>query len=197
MSETTKKGRWNPKKLLRVSGVVAIAIGVVLLAGRLIFDSSTLLILGGVSITVGVLWLIFSRFSSEEPMRAPERHYIRELLPAMLAYMIILFAVIPMLKHVHAVPLKALLALLPVVPVVFVMRAMLRLLLRSDELEQKQQLEAISISAMTVALLSFAAAFLQTAGLLPISNDLMLVLPAMFGIYGVALPWVRHKYRGE
>lgn len=170
MSETTKKNRWGHNKPLQVCGVVALAIGVVLISSRLIFDFNTLLILGGISITVGVLWLVCSRFACEEPMRAPQRRYLREFMPAMIAYIVILFAVIPILKHVHAAPLKAVLALLPVVPVVFVMRAMLRLLLGSDELEQKQQLEAISISAMTVALLSFAAAFLQTVGLLPINN---------------------------
>lgn len=197
MPSTNQNNKWSRKQPLQVFGLVAVGIGIILLAARLVFDSGQLLTLGLISVGVGTIWLVCSRFVCNEPMREPQRRYLREFMPAMIAYFIILFSIIPMLKHVHTAPLKALLALLPVVPIVFVMRAVLRLLQGSDELEQKQQLEAISIAAMTVTLLSFAAAFLQTVDLLPIKNPLMLVLPAMFGTYGVALLWVRHKYGGE
>ena len=93
--------------------------------------------------------------------------------------------------------LKWVVALLPVLPMVLILRAMLRLLKASDELEQQMQLQAIAIAAMGVGLASFAAAFLVAADLLPVDNLLMLVLPAMFGTYGVALAWVKRKYKGE
>lgn len=197
MSDTSQKIRWSKRRFLQVAGVVAVAVGVPMMGVWPLAHSRSVLTLGVVLTAVGATWLVCSPFTSNEPMRTPQRRYLREFLPAMLAYFVILLAVMPMLKHVHAAPLKALLVLLPVVPIAFVMRAMLRLLLRSDELEQKLQLEAISIAAMLVTLLSFAAAFLQTVDLLPIDNPLMLVLPAMFGTYGVALAWVKRKYRGE
>lgn len=197
MSDTTLKSKWSKRRFLQVAGLAAVAIGLLVLGVWLLVHLRSVLIFGVVLVVVGVVWLICSPFTSDEPMRTQQRRYLREFMPAMLAYFVILLSVLPMLKHVHAAPLKALLVLLPVVPIGFVMRAMLRLLLRSDELEQKMQLEAISIAAMLVTLLSFAAAFLQTVDLLPIENPLMLVLPAMFGTYGAALAWVKRKYRGE
>jgi hypothetical protein len=83
------------------------------------------------------------------------------------------------------------------VPVAFVVRAMVRLVLASDELERRIQLEAISIASLTVGLLAFSAGFLQAAGLLHLEAGLMLVLPALFGVYGLASWWARRRYRGE
>jgi hypothetical protein len=74
---------------------------------------------------------------------------------------------------------------------------MVRMLRDQDELERRLQLEAISISSMSVGLLSFAAAFLRGAGLLPFGNALMLVLPALFAAYGIASWWVRRRFRDE
>lgn len=196
-SSRNKTGRMTNRRALTISGLASLALGIVLAAIGWLVAWYSLVWIGVVAAVTGAVWLLCSRFTNDEPMRLAGRRYLREFFPPMIAYIVILLAVIPMMKHVHAGPLKALLALLPVVPVVFVMRAMLRMLLGSDELEQKQQLEAISISAMTVALLSFASAFLQIFGLLPIDNALMLVLPAMFGTYGVALFWVKRKYRDE
>ena len=61
---------------------------------------------------------------------------------------------------------------------------------------RRVQLEAISIASMSVGLLSFAAAFLRGAGLLPIDNAQMLVLLALFGACGVANCWVRRRFGG-
>ena len=66
-----------------------------------------------------------------------------------------------------------------------------------ERLQRRLQLEAISIASMSVGLLSFAAAFLRGAGLLPVDNALMLVLPALFAAYGIASWWVRRRFRDE
>ena len=193
----------NPRKplsnrrMLFVLGSLAVVLGVILSSAGAWFGSRGL-IWGGVSaLATGLLWLVCARFTREEPMRAEQRRYIREFFPAMAAYVLVLFVSLALFKHAHAVPLKVVIVLLPVLPVVFVVRAMVRLILASDELERRLQLEAISIASMSVGLLSFAAAFLRGAGLLPIDNGLMWVLPALFVAYGMANWWVRRRFRGE
>lgn len=185
------------RRLLVIFGTLAIVLGTVLSGAGVTLGNRSVLWGGVASLATGVLWLICARFTGEEPMRAAQRRYTREFFPAMAAYVLMLFASVAILKHVQAVPLRVLIVLSPVLPVVFVVRAMVRLVLASDELERRLQLEAISIASMSVGLLSFAAAFLRGAGLLPIDNALMLVLPAMFGAYGIANWWVRRRFRGE
>lgn len=195
MSQQPKKMPLTRRRMLFVSGLGATALGLLVAIPSWMLGWHDLAKIGLVAVIVGLIWLFCSRFASDEPVRAAGRRYMREFMPAIIAYMALVFAAPWLMQQVHAAPLKVLVALLPVVPVAFVMRAMLHLLLGSDELEQKLQLQAISIAAMTVALLSFAAAFLESAGLLPLKNPLIWVLPAMFAVYGVAGWWVRRGYR--
>lgn len=198
MNEADRKPLSN-RRMLVVLGSFAVVLGVILSGAGAWFEYRAL-IWGGVSaLATGLLWLVCARFTREEPMRAEQRRYIREFFPAMAAYVLLLFVSLMLLKHLHAVPvpLKVVIVLLPVLPIVFVVRAMVRLILASDELERRLQLEAISIASMSVGLLSFAAAFLRGAGLLPIDNALMWVLPALFAAYGMASWWVRRRFRGE
>lgn len=187
------------RRMLVVLGSLAVVLGIILSGAGAWFGSRSTVWGGVIALATGVLWLVCARFTREEPMRAEQRRYIREFFPAMAAYVLLLFVSLVLLKHVHAVPvpLKVVIVLLPVLPVVFVVRAMVRLILASDELERRLQLEAISIASMSVGLLSFAAAFLRGAGLLPIDNALMWVLPAMFAGYGMANWWVRRRFRDE
>jgi hypothetical protein len=57
------------------------------------------------------------------------------------------------------------------------------------------QLEAISIASLSVGLLSFAAGFMRVAGVFHFDHALMMVLPALFVAYGLALMWVRRRYQ--
>lgn len=196
MNDNSLKPMSN-RRMLVVLGSLAVILGIILSGTGTWFDHRDLLRGGVCALATGVFWLICARFTRDEPMRTAQRRYVREFFPAMAAYVLLLFASLWMLKHVHAVPLRVLIVLLPVVPVVFVVRAMVRLVLASDELERRLQLEAISIASMSVGLLSFAAAFLRGAGLLPIDNALMLVLPALFAAYGISSWWVRRRFRGE
>jgi FtsH-binding integral membrane protein len=185
------------RRALITLGGLALVLGVIL-AGAGAWSGHRAMLWAGISaLAVGLIWLICARSMPDEPMRTERRRYMREFLPAMGAYVALLYISQALLKHVHAVPLTVLLVLLPVLPIGFVVRAMVRLVLASDELERRLQLEAISIASITVGLLSFAAAFLRDAGLLPIDNGLMLVLPALFGTYGAANWWVRRRFRDE
>ncbi|MEO6799976.1 MAG: hypothetical protein ABI178_08565 [Rhodanobacter sp.] len=185
------------RQLLVVCGILAVILGIIL-SGAGAWSGHRTMLWGGISaLGVGLIWLVCARFTRDEPMRAEQRRYMREFFPAMAAYVVLLFVSQLLLKQVHAVPLTVLVVLLPVLPIAFVVRAMVRAVLASDELERRLQLEAISIASMSVGLLSFAAAFLRGAGLLPIDNALMLVLPALFGAYGIASWWVRRRFRDE
>ena len=196
MNDNSPK-RMSNRRMLGVLGSLAVVLGIILL-GAGTWSGHRAILWGGVSaLATGVLWLVCARFTREEPMRAAQRRYLREFFPAMAAYVLLLFVSLALFEHVHAVPLRVVIVLLPVLPIVFVVRAMVRLVLGSDELERRLQLEAISIASMSVGLLSFAAAFLHGAGLLPIDNGLMWVLPALFAAYGMANWWVRRRFRGE
>lgn len=185
------------RRMLVILGGFALALGLVLVAAGAGFGHRSVFRGGVWALLTGLVWLVCARRTREEPMRPAQRNYVREFLPAMAAYMVLLFVSQVLLRQLHAVPLRVLVVLLPVVPIVFVVRAMVRLVRASDELERQLQLEAISIASMSVGLLSFAAAFLRGAGLLPIDNALMFVLPALFAAYGIANWWVRRRFRDE
>lgn len=187
----------SKRRLLDTCGVIALLLGIVLMAAGVWASHRTIIWLGVAALATGAFWLICARFTSDEPVRAAHRRYVREFFPAMAAYVVLLFVSLSLLKHVQAVPLKVLIALLPILPIVFVVRAMVRFVMASDELEQRLQLEAICIASLSVGLLSFAAAFLRSAGLLPVENAMMLVLPALFAAYGIASWWVHRRYRSE
>jgi hypothetical protein len=183
--------------MLVVAGTWSALGGSALILVGLLAAWRTLTDLGLVAALTGTAWLVCARFTADEPMRAEARRYAREFFPAMLAYVLILLLVWPLVDQVHGTAARVAIALLPVLPVAFLVRAMVRLILASDELERRLQLEAISIASLSVGLLTFSAGFLQAAGLLHLKAGLMLVLPALFAAYGLAMWWARRRYRGE
>lgn len=192
-----RSGSMSNRRMLTILGGFALAVGVVL-AGAGAATAHRSVFWGGVcALLTGLVWLVCARYTRNEPMRPVQRRYLREFFPAMAGYVVLLFVSQALLRQVEALPLRVLVVLLPIVPIVFVVRAMVRLVLASDELERRLQLEAISIASMSVGLLSFAAAFLRGAGLLPVDNALMWVLPALFAAYGIASWWVRRRFSDE
>ena len=109
--------------------------------------------------------------------RSIHQRYQREFWPAMLAYVAIMFLLWPLLPKVHNELLKIGLALLPVVPVLFVTRAMVRLVLGSDELEQRIHLIGLAVSVTVVGILSLAGGFLAAAGVVRLDGA-TLTMPA-------------------
>lgn len=192
-----KRKPMTKRRVLVVSGACGLAAGLACIAIGYLADIHDLVSIGLMAAAVGAVWLVCARFTCDEPLRPEGKRYLREFFPAVLAYVVILFVVWPMEQHAHDTAVRVAIALLPVVPVAFLVRAMVRLVLASDELERRIQLEAISIASLTVGLLAFSAGFLQAAGLLHLEAGLMLVLPALFGVYGLASWWARRRYRGE
>lgn len=130
--------------------------------------------------------------------RPHHRRYQREFWPAMAAYVAIMFLLWPLLPRVHSEWLKVVLALLPVIPVLFVVRAMVRLVLGSDELEQRIHLIGLAIAATVVSSLSLAGGFLASAGVIVLNGSvLVMVWPTLVVLYALGRGWATRRYGGE
>jgi len=125
------------------------------------------------------------------------RRYTRELLLAMGAYVLILFASVWLLRHIEAPALRALVALLPVPPIAFALRAIVRYIRDSDEMQQRIELEAVCIATALVSLLYLAGGFLQTAKVIDIPAGAVLIwlFPLVCITYGLAKVVVARRYR--
>lgn len=130
--------------------------------------------------------------------RSIHRSSRREFWPAMLAYVAIMFLLWPLLPKVHNDLLKIALAMLPMVPLLFVVRAMVRLVLRSDELEQRIHLIALAVAATLVSLLSLIGGFLVAGGIIRLDGTILLgVWPALVMVYSLARGWASRRYGGD
>jgi hypothetical protein len=130
-------------------------------------------------------------------MRAIQKRYLREMLGATMAYvaLIVLFAMgIP---HLKVAALRIVLALLPLLPVLAMIRAMVRLLRDEDELERRIDLEAFAIASMLTGFGFFSVGLLLSVNAFtrpPAFLVAILVLPALFGSYGLAKWFVTRRY---
>ena len=135
--------------------------------------------------------------SGRDPNRMLQRRYLREFLPAMLGYVFVLpISIILLLRVDLPTGWKVVVALLPVLPMAFVVRAMLRHMLRQDELQQRIELQAVAITCAVIGLASFSLGFLQNVRVLPSPPWAMLwVLPLMIGVYGMVRFLLARRYR--
>ncbi|OOG44368.1 hypothetical protein B0E52_08240 [Rhodanobacter sp. C06] len=135
--------------------------------------------------------------SGRDPNRMLQRRYLREFLPAMLGYVFVLpISIILLLRVDLPTGWKVVVALLPVLPMAFVVRAMLRHMLRQDELQQRIELQAVAITCAVIGLASFSLGFLQNVRVLPSPTWAMLwVLPLMIGVYGMVRLLLARRYR--
>ncbi len=125
------------------------------------------------------------------------RRYTRELMLAMGAYVLVLFASITLLRHIEAPVLRALVALLPVPPIALALRAIVRYIRDVDEMQQRIELEAVSIATALVSLLYLSGGFLQTARVvdIPAAAALIWLFPLVCFTYGLAKAVVSRRYR--
>lgn len=188
--------RPSRQRVLRIMGFSAVGAGGLMLAAWDVTGWTGVDELGLWLVIMGVFWLAVSLFASRDPLRPAHVRHLREFIPAIIVYMVLVFAFKPLLARVDEPVFRTLIALMPVVPMVFVVRAMVRKLIDGDELERRMQLEAVSIASISVGLLSFAAAFLGVAGVLHLEHPLMMILPALFVAYALALLWIRRRYQG-
>jgi hypothetical protein len=133
-------------------------------------------------------------------MRTAHRTYLKTFIPAMLAYIGVLFASILISKKLGpdvSVYLRAMLALSPVVPIIFVCAALIRFLRDSDELERKIELEAIALSGLFTGVIFLCLGFLANSGIIYLDGAgvAIWVFPCLFGLYGVAKCFASWRYR--
>lgn len=131
-----------------------------------------------------------------DALPALRRRYMRELLGSMGAYVAVLFASAWLLKRVDEPLLRALLAIAPVPPIAFALRAMVRYIRDTDEMQRRIELEAVSIAAAFVSMLYMTGGFLQSAKVIdvPSAAAMIWVFPLVCFSYGVAKALVARRY---
>ncbi|MBK0063503.1 MULTISPECIES: hypothetical protein [unclassified Acinetobacter] len=89
---------------------------------------------------------------------------VLELVLAITFYVVILIISLKALTHIENQSLKVLVSLLPVLPVILVFWVIIRQFIRFDELQRKIQLQALAISFLGTAFLTFSYGFLENIG---------------------------------
>lgn len=123
-----------------------------------------------------------------------QRRYVRDLIWAMTAYILILIVSLTALRQFEfSKTLQILISLSPAIPVAFVILAIMRMLLDSDELQQRIQLSATAFSAALTGFITFSYGFLENVGLPKFST--FLVFPMLILIWGISLGYFTRKYQ--
>jgi len=140
--------------------------------------------------------LQWGRQQEAEAMGRIGRRYAREVTLGMGAYVVVLLASLLALKRVDDAALRVLLAVAPVLPIALVLRAMVRYVRDSDELQRRIELESVSIASALVSLLYMTGGFLQSANVIaiPAAQAMLWVFPLTCLVYGVAKLVVGRRY---
>lgn len=115
------------------------------------------------------------------------KRYNRELIGSIVAYAILLVVVIYLVDGpFENSNFRYILVVLPMLPVVFTVRAIVRYLNDTDELERELQLKSLAISLAGTAFITFTYGFLERVGLPKIS---------MFSVWPlIAVLWVGARF---
>lgn len=120
--------------------------------------------------------------------------YGRELALASIAYAILLVASIITLQRFElSKALQVVVTLLPAIPTAFVIIAIMRMLISSDELQQRIQLYAVSFSAALTGFITFSYGFLENVGFPKFST--FLIFPMLVAFWGISLAYFSRKYQ--
>ena len=127
---------------------------------------------------------------------ALRRRYLREFMPAMLGYVVALFLSLWLLKQVETPWLRGVVAMMPLPPIALAMRAIVRYIRDTDELQRRIELEAVSIATGFVSLAYLSGGFLQLANVIHLDAGVAMLwmFPFVCFIYGVAKVAVTRRY---
>ena len=159
------------------------------LAAWPIHDQTLGLLTGlGVGLWFAAALLWFSPDMTDAVPKRLARRYQREMWPAMTAYVLVMLAWRRVLDMADATWLKVLIALFPALLVLWVMRAFVRYVRDSDEMQRRIELESGAVAGLVVSGIYLAAGFLQTAGLIDIPSKVAMiwVFPMLCLVYGIA-----------
>lgn len=122
------------------------------------------------------------------------RRYMRELLIAMSVYIVILIASISILERTELPKIwQVIITLLPAIPVAVVILVIMRMLMDSDELQQRIQLFATAFSAALTGFITFSYGFLENVGFPKFST--FLVFPMLILFWGLSLGYFTRRYQ--
>jgi uncharacterized membrane protein YidH (DUF202 family) len=128
----------------------------------------------------------------------PIRRYLRWLLVSMSMYASLLVTSLFALRAIpaEALGLRAGVGLLPVLPLLLLVWAFARYIREADEMQRQIELQSVALAAMVTGLGFMVAGFLASAGVFVLKGDLVaiLVLPTLFGSYGLAKAVVARSY---
>lgn len=128
---------------------------------------------------------------------ALRRRYLREFLPPMAAYVVLVLASVTLLRQAEATWLRALIALMPLPAVALAMRAFVRHVRDTDELQRRLELEAVSLATLLVSMLYLGGGFLQSAKVIdiPAAAAMIWLFPLVCVAYGLAKILVGRGYQ--
>jgi nitric oxide reductase large subunit len=83
-----------------------------------------------------------------------------------------------------------------VLPLLLLVWAFARYIREADEMQRLIELQSVALAAAGVGIGFLVAGFLASAGVVALKGDLtaILVLPALFGAYGIAKALVHRRY---
>jgi hypothetical protein len=123
--------------------------------------------------------------------------YRLQLLLLMALYLGMLLLEWPLARNTTALPLKTVFTLTPLLPMLAALWLIAKRIMRSDELNQRVDLVALSVATGVVSALSLAGGFLSATGVVAFDGDVLIwVMPALALVY-VATRWiVGRRYGG-
>jgi len=122
------------------------------------------------------------------------RRYNKELIGASIIYAIVLITSITLLKKFDFPQIwRVIISIAPSIPVALVILAIMRLLINSDELQQRIQLFATAFSAAVTGFVTFSYGFLENVGFPKFST--FLVFPMLVLIWGLSLRYFEKRYQ--
>ena len=122
------------------------------------------------------------------------RRYGRELFLSSVAYAALLVTSIIVLQRFEPSKFwQVIVTLLPAIPTAFIIFSIMRMLIDSDELQQRIQLYATSFSAALTGFITFSYGFLENVGFPKFST--FLIFPMLVAFWGISLGYFSRKYQ--
>ncbi len=149
----------------------------------------------GAVISGALLW--FTPDVSDTVPKALMRRYRRELMPLLVTYVAVMLFWKQILAQLSSPWWRLLVALLPTLLVLCILRAFIRYVRDSDEMQRRIELESGSAAALLIGAGYMAAGFLQTAGLIDVPAKLAMlwVFPSLCLSYAVAKVFIARRYQ--
>lgn len=121
------------------------------------------------------------------------RRYLQEFFVAIFMYAVTLIASVTLLKNFEFPRVwQIIISISPALPVIFITIALIRLLIDSDELQQRVNLFAITFSAVLTGLLTFSYGLLENIGFPKMPT--FAVFPMLFVFWGIGLGFFTRRY---